>query len=294
MPELPEVETLRIQLSRLIQGLTVLTVTVRKQKSFIGRPDNVYGARIISLRRIAKILFIGFDNGLSIAVHLKMSGQLIYRGLQQKYSNFSDPYLINLPNSHTRVIINFTNGDRLFFNDMRMFGWMRIVKDQEAGSKRQEIYKNTIPSIHSLVKNIGPDPLSELNSKKFYRILHSSKQPVKLVLMDQEKIAGVGNIYANDALFLAGIHPKKPANIISEKKSDVLMKNLQKILSDAIKWKGASKQLYRDAYGRKGQVQDHFQVYDREGETCYRCGREIKKIKLGGRGTYFCPYCQRV
>lgn len=263
MPELPEVETLRLQLSQLVVGLTIKDIEILNPKSFIGGKRLILGKKIIGVRRFAKILVIDLADGLSLAIHLKMSGQLIYRGVKNK---------------HTRVIITFTNGVRLYFHDQRIFGWIRVVHD-----------------IAKMVNKLGPDPLKDLSVDKFKKILKSSKRPVKLVLMDQEKIAGVGNIYANDALFLSGIHPKTSANKLLDGQMVKLFRNLLKVLKDGIKWGGASRDHFRDVYGRKGQVQEHFYVYDKAGKKCINdCGNKIERIKLGGRGTFFCPKCQNL
>jgi len=280
MPELPEVETLRLQLSNLIIGQTIKDIKIFKNKSFIGDPHLAIGAKIKDIRRFAKILILDLSNDFSLAIHLKLSGQLIYRGSKQpKKLEVSDPLLHTLPNKHTRVIINFASGDILYFNDLRIFGWVKVIKST---------------NVKDVIKHLGPEPFKDLTLAKFREILQSSKKPVKLVLMDQEKIAGVGNIYANDALFLARIHPKTPANKISEKTAELLYLKLLKVLKDGIKWGGASENNFRDAFGRMGKVQEHFLVYGKEGENCPDgCGGKIKRISLGGRGTFFCPRCQR-
>lgn len=261
MPELPEVETLRLQFSRLIIGKTIKFIDVFNPKSFIGDSHIVIGKTINGIRRFAKILVIDLSDSLSLAVHLKMSGQLIYQSIPSKY---------------TRVIIKFTDGKWLLFNDVRKFGWIRVVKN-----------------VNDLIKHLGPEPLKDLTIEKFQNILKISKRPVKLVLMDQKKIAGVGNIYANDALFSAGIHPRVKASELSSDRVKNLYHKLLKVLKEGIKWRGASQNNFRDAYGKMGEKQKHFYVYDRTGEKCInKCGGIIKRISLGGRGTFYCPKCQ--
>lgn len=261
MPELPEIETLRLQLSRLIIGKTIKSIDILKPRSFVGDSRRAAGKKIIGVRRFAKMLVFDLSDGVKLAIHLKMSGQLIYNGVRNK---------------HTRVITTFEDGDCLCFNDQRIFGWIRVADD-----------------ITGLTQKLGPDPIKDLTVGKFEEILKTSGRPVKTVLMDQEKIAGVGNIYANDALFLAGIHPKTPANQLSQVKSKGLYLKLLKVLKEGIKWGGASKTNFVDAFGRKGHVQEHFYAYDRDGLECLNhCGAKIRKIKLGGRGTFFCPICQ--
>ncbi|MCL4338061.1 bifunctional DNA-formamidopyrimidine glycosylase/DNA-(apurinic or apyrimidinic site) lyase [Patescibacteria group bacterium] len=292
MPELPEVETIKLQLNSVLHGLIIKDVRILKPKSFIGSKEDITGEKIIGLRRFAKILVLDFKNGLSLAIHLKMSGQLVYRGKKQpKNLHIADPLLLSLPNKHTRVIVDFSNGDMLFFNDLRIFGWMRIVKSQTSNLKPQNLEGKYI-YLDNLVKNLGPEPFKDLTLNVFRKILKLSNKPVKAVLMDQERISGVGNIYANDSLFLSGIHPKRKATELSVYEINKLYVNLLKVLRDGLKWGGASENNFRDAFGEMGKVQEHFYVYGRDKEKCIRCGETIRKIKLGGRGTFFCPVCQ--
>jgi len=294
MPELPEVETLRLQLSQLIIGKTIKSIDILKPKSFIGKKEQVIGKKIVEVKRFAKILVIDLSNGLSLAVHLKMSGQLIFRqDIQLRYIWRHTKVVNDLSNKHTRVIITFVDGDRLYFNDQRMFGWIKVI--QNAKFKMQDDNaKLKIPYIYDLIKKLGPEPLRDLTLETFKKILKSSRKPIKLLLMDQEKIAGIGNIYANDALFLAKINPAEKANEIEDGSIVKLFNCLQKVLKDGIKWRGASKNHFRDVFGAKGKVQEHFHAYDREGEKCpNKCGSVIERITLGGRGTFFCPKCQR-
>jgi formamidopyrimidine-DNA glycosylase len=284
MPELPEVETLRLQLSSLIIGQTIKEIEILKAKSFTGDKREVIGKKIVGIRRFAKLLVFDLSNGLNLAIHLKMSGQLIYRNIKDQISKIknktgkTDPLLVNLPNKHTRVIIRFQSGANLYFNDLRIFGWIRVTK-----------------KVDDLIEKLGPEPFKDLTIDKFKEILHSSRKPIKPVIMDQEKIAGVGNIYANDVLFLAGIDPRKKANTLTDSQTVKLLNCLEKVLKDGIKWGGASEDNFRDAYGNYGKAQEHFCVYQRDGEKCLNnCGGTIERIKLGGRGTFFCPKCQQL
>lgn len=284
MPELPEIETLRLQLTDLIVGQKIKSIEILRKKCFFGEPSFILGRKIKGLRRFAKMLVIDLEGNLYVIVHLKMSGQLIIRSksIESRIKNrkiiITDPILKNLPNKHTRVIMSFVSGDKLYFNDMRMFGWMKIVGGQ---------------TLKNLIKNYGPEPFKDLTMEKFKRILAASKKPIKLLLMDQTKIAGVGNIYANDSLFLSGIHPKTGASTIENKRIEKLYNSLLLVLKEGIKYGGASRNNFRNAYGGKGEAQYHFRVYSKEGEMCPgRCGGRIKKIKLGGRGTFYCAICQ--
>ena len=278
MPELPEVETLKRQFSTILIGLKIKDIQILKTRSFLGDHKSVIGKKIIGIRRFAKILVIDLSSGLSLAVHLKMSGQLIYKGVRNK---------------HTRVIITFTNDDRLFFNDIRMFGWIKVVNNNPITQSSNNPINEKIQNINDLIKNLGPEPLRNLTLETFKNILKVSKRPVKLVLMDQQKMGGVGNIYANDALFLSRIHPITSANLLSESQAEKLYLKLIKVLKEGIKWRGASQNNFRDAYGAKGTKQEHFYVYDRAGKQCSnKCGETIKRMTLGGRGTFYCPICQ--
>ncbi|OGF98704.1 hypothetical protein A2153_01470, partial [Candidatus Gottesmanbacteria bacterium RBG_16_38_7b] len=189
MPELPEVETIRLQLSKLIIGSKIKDIQIFQRKSFTGDEKLLIGANISGLRRFAKMLVMDTDKGLLLAVHLKMTGQLIYKKFKLQNSNNKKE---TLPNKYTRVIINFTDGSKLFFNDLRRFGWIKAVKEQD---------------LEEIISKLGPDPM-EMGDSDFDKILKSAKKPIKLLLMDQEKLGGVGNIYANEALFAARIIPK--------------------------------------------------------------------------------------
>ncbi len=295
MPELPEVETIRLQLSQLVIGQTIKDIQILYKKSFIGDKKLLVGQKIIGIRRFGKILVIDLSNGLSLAVHLKMSGQLIYfqtTNNKQQITKKASEYKLH---KYTRLIIEFISGDKLYFNDQRKFGWARVARNDIDNSMIQCFnFTNNIINLGQLIKNLGPEPDRDLTINKFIRILKSSKRPVKLILMDQSKIAGVGNIYANEALFLAGIDPRKKANKLSEYRVIQLYNSLLKVLKEAVIKKGASRMNFVDVFGEKGKAQEHFFVYDREGEKCLnKCGEFIKKIKLGGRGTYFCQRCQR-
>lgn len=280
MPELPEVETIRLQLNTVLPGLTVKEIEIFSPKNFTGEKKEIIGKKITQIRRFGKMLIIDLDNGLSLGIHLKMTGRLIYRGSKQpKKLEVGDPQILTLPSKHTRVIIHFTNGDTLYFNDLRKFGWMKVLDSV----KRK-----------ALSGKLGIEPFTnDFTIENFQNVLKSSKKPIKLVLMDQEKIAGVGNIYANEALFCARIHPVKRVNALSNQQSEKLFDCINEILKKAIKWKGASDDDYLDAFGQKGEVQKHFLVYNQKGKPCpNKCGGKIEKIQLGGRGTYYCPNCQ--
>lgn len=280
MPELPEVETIKLQLNTVLPGLVIKKIEILSPKNFVGNKKTVIGKKIKGLRRFGKMLVIDTEGKESLAIHLKMTGRLIYRGKKQpKNLQVQDPKIQKLPSLHTRIIIYFTNGDTLYFNDLRKFGWIKVLD---------------VSSIKYQVSRLGIEPFTkEFTLENFQKVVSLSNKPVKLLLMDQEKIAGVGNIYANDALFAARIHPKSPARKLNPEEVGLLYNKISEILKKAIKWKGASDDAYVDAFGEKGEVQEHFLVYARNKEKCLNnCGSTIKKIKLGGRGTFYCPNCQ--
>ena len=219
-----------------------------------------------------------------------MTGQLVYRiknyelRIKDKTKEKDSRYdTEELPNKYTRVIIGFDNGGKLYFNDLRKFGWLKVVKDLDAISGEK----------------YGPEPFSkEFTIKYLKEILSRWGRPIKLLLMDQKKIAGIGNIYANEALFCAGIAPHYRGKELAKdhpEKIDKLYYCIKKILLEAIKFGGstASDDAYRNVEGEKGRMQEKLKVYGRAGEKCFQCGKIIKRMTIGGRGTFFCPACQR-
>lgn len=289
MPELPEVETIRLQLDGALKGLRITGVEVLNKKSFIGEVREVRGVRVVGVRRRGKITIIELEGGVGLAIHLKLTGQLIYkeakkqRSKEAKIENQNDgPFAITkLPNKYTRVIISFDNGGRLYFNDLRLFGWVRVIRDvREIGEGK-----------------LGPEAIDEesFTLEYFKNILAKSKKPIKLLLMDQEKLAGVGNIYANEALFKAGILPTRSGNSLNEEEIQRLRDSILSVLKEAIEHKGSSDkdEAYRQITGEKGEEQNHLQIYGKDGQKCPKCGGTIKRIKLGGRGTFFCSRCQK-
>lgn len=282
MPELPEVETIKLQLSTVLPGLTIKDVEVRSKKIFPGDPKKIIGKKVVKLRRFSKALVIDLNGGVSLVVHLKMTGQLVFDSDKRQVKKQDQiKWDTDYPtDKHTHVVITFTNGDKLYFNDLRKFGWMQIFDS----NKVEEI---------PYVKKLGPEFLKDLKFEQFALILGKSNKPIKLVLMDQEKMGGLGNIYANDGLWCAKIDPREKANKLKSDEVKKLFNCLEKILKQAIIWKGASDNNYRDAFGQKGDVQNHFLVYNRQNSPCQRCGTAIKKMSLGGRGTYYCPECQK-
>lgn len=280
MPELPEVETTKQYLAPRIVGKRIKKIKILTEKQFIGNPKEVEGLKIIDLQRRAKILVWQLEKGLFILIHLKLTGQLVYaRKLKDKKAIFSRSIPLSggatLPGRTTRIII-YLNQGTVFFNDLRKFGWIKVVKDKKE------------------LEKMGVEPLSKkFTPKSLAKILSSSRRAVKAVLMDQKKIAGIGNIYANEILWEARIDPRKPANQV--KKINQLHQAIIKLLKKGIKYGGSS--TADDAYikpsGESGGYQKYLKVYQKDGEPCPRDKTLIKRIKINNRSTFFCPTCQK-
>ena len=269
MPELPEVETIRGQLEKEIVGCTVADVWYDREKMLRPSPEafleGVRGKKIGGVRRRAKLLVFEVGEGFFVC-HLRLSGRLFVRQQGDK------------PDDYAHVILQFKGDKELRFSEMRLFGYMEYLPDQA--------------SLGRILSKYGPEPLDDLTGDKFYSILQKTVKPVKVALLDQAKLSGVGNIYANDALFLAKIHPQTPASSLTRKQSDSLLKAIEQVLKEGLKYGGASDQWYLQVHGEKGSYQEHFKVYGRTGQDCDVCGTKIERIALGGRGTFLCPKCQ--
>ena len=304
MPELPEVETIRIGLSKLLPRLVVKDVWHDWPKSFPNAPADVarflVGANVKRVRRRAKVLIIELSSGYSLVIHLKMTGQLVFTSKNQLQSSVAsrqsqverkrfagghptDSLIGKLPDKTTRVIIDFTDGSKLFFNDQRKFGWMRLLPTAE------------VPQI-DFMKTVGPEPLEDnFTVDKFIeRLMTRKNSPIKAVLLDQKVLAGVGNIYADESLWLAKIHPSTSANSISRSKMVALYNAVRDVLSLSIKNGGSTDRNYVNAKGERGRYLEFAQVFRKVGQPCPRCGTEIVKIRVAGRGTHICPRCQKL
>lgn len=286
MPELPEVETIRLGLQKYLVGHEIEKIEVRLAKMLTGNIEFVHGRKVSGVRRFGKGLVVDLDNDYSIAIHIKMTGQLIYKGTRvPKGTKVSEKTGGELPNAHTHVIFHLDQGAILYYNDIRQFGWMKIVESKKLQEIRffRELGKEIFPSS-------GQEPLT---SSQFKEIICKAKGPIKPLLMDQKKIGGVGNIYANDALYVAGIDPKRKANSLSADETKRLFEALKHVLAKGLEVGGASEWQYVNALGQTGGYQNFFQVYGKQGTKCLRCGEIIQKSIMGGRGTFFCPGCQQ-
>lgn len=274
MPELPEVETIKKGLDQFVVGRTITDVDVRTPKTMHGDAKQIIGGKVKGVRRYGKGLIIDLSNGYSLAVHVKMTGQLIYRENHIPASELGSA----LPDKFTRVVFTLDKGI-LFYRDMRLFGWIYVLKTEDVMD---------LPYF----KELGPEPFKDLTEEKFIKILQGVRSPIKVTLMDQKRMAGIGNIYANDALYRAKIHPKRPANSLTEQEAKALFAAIEEVLKKGIEAGGASEWQYVDIFGGKGKYQNFFLVYRKDGKPCPRCGTIIESIRLGGRGTFFCPECQ--
>jgi formamidopyrimidine-DNA glycosylase len=286
MPELPEVETIKRSLQKAIVGKKIKDIEIRRPKIFQGDKSEVIGREILGVERRGKILIINLSEEKALLVHFKLTGQMVWvpKAGEQVTLGHPIPFAgIQLPAKTTHVIFDI-DGGKLFYNDLRQFGWIKVIANSKLQIANSEIGK------------LGLEPFDkEFTVEYLQKIFSKTSKPIKLVLMDQEKIAGVGNIYANDALFEAGISPLKPAKQLNNLAIEQLRKAIIKVLEEGLKYGGSS--AADEAYIRPdttpGEYQKHFRVYQRAGQKCLRCGRVIKRINLGGRGTFYCPKCQK-
>lgn len=282
MPELPEVQSIRNQLEKFVVGHKVLSVEVKNKKI---APDDfkpIIGAKFKVIRRFGKVLVFDFNNGYSTVSHIKLTGQFIYRGPNlKKPPALSKKVVDGVPGKHTHVIFNLDKNGHLYYNDIRRFGWIKLTKTKE------------VPDF-GFIKKLGPEPFGKLDFKTFQGILAKTKRQIKVVLMDQSKMGGIGNIYANDALWDSKIAPSLPANKLTETQVKNLYHSIEKVLKRGIEMGGASELAFVTPDGGEGSYQKYFLAYGKQGTLCPRCKKEkFKKITLGGRGTYYCPQCQK-
>ncbi len=285
MPELPEVETIRIGLSKKVLGLKIKDITVLSPKSFQGEIKDIQGKVVRDVFRRAKVLGVTLESDLTVLVHLKMTGQLIYQGETNLVGGHPTKDMVGeMPNRSTRVVITFSDDSKLFFNDQRRFGWMKVVRSNELG-----IMNN------GFLNKLGPEPLDEEFSWQILKekLLRRKTMPVKVAIMDQEIVSGVGNIYAAEAVFLAKIDPRKKVKDLTDQEVKRLHQGIIKSLQDGIRYGGSSREHYVNAEGQKGDFLDYAFVYGREGKECKLCQTKLLKIKQSGRGTVFCPLCQK-
>lgn len=281
MPELPEVETIRRGLEKYSVGHSIQKVEIINPGPFQGEVKNVEGARILSVRRIGKGLIIDLSNKYSLGIHIKLTGQLIFRDPQTQKIPVSPQKVGTIPNKFTHVIFHLDKDAILYYNDQRRFGWIKVVKTEEIAS---------LP----FFKSMGPEPFKDLTQEKFEEIVAGKQTKIKPFIMDQTKIGGIGNIYANDALYRAKIDPRRPAKSLNKEEVKLLYESIIKVMEKSFEEGGASELSFVNALGQEGNYQRHSLVYAKPGKPCSRKdGGIIKRIALGGRGTFFCEVCQK-
>ncbi|MEA3273291.1 MAG: bifunctional DNA-formamidopyrimidine glycosylase/DNA-(apurinic or apyrimidinic site) lyase [Patescibacteria group bacterium] len=290
MPELPEVETIKRGLNRKAKGKKIKKLWTDHAKmvkglSFSQLEREIKNTRIVKISRRAKNLLLELSNGNSLWIHLKMTGHLLFKS--------KNPTLKELEflekdkfNAYIHFTFYFNDGSQLDFSDLRKFGRIKLIK-----AKINEILKH--PDKYGLAK-IGQEPLlKKFSSQKLQEILNGNNRVIKIVLMDQSLIAGIGNIYASEILFNAKINPRRRAETIKQDEVKRLHRSMVNLLTKAIKFKGTSVNDYRSLSGEKGNFQKMLKVYQKTGKKCHRCGKIIKRIKQGQRSTFYCSHCQR-
>lgn len=285
MPELPEVETVRRGLERLIVGKTITSISHDNPKSFpnpISEVDEfMIGARVSAVRRRAKVLLIDLSSSYTLVTHLKMTGQLVYVGGERFGAGHPNDSLVGvLPDKSTRVTVTFDDGI-LFFNDQRKFGWMRLIPTI------------SVPEI-DFMKRVGPEPLEdEFTADVLYERLQRRKNTtIKAALLDQSVVAGIGNIYADESLWGAKIHPATLVGAIQASSIEHLVSEIKGVMLLSIEKGGSTDRNYVNAEGKRGSYIDFARVFRRENLPCPRCGTTIIKTRVAGRGTHLCPSCQ--
>ncbi|SYZ72050.1 Formamidopyrimidine-DNA glycosylase [Candidatus Zixiibacteriota bacterium] len=273
MPELPEVETVVRGLRRTVLNRLIASIYINSPKLarayFEGDIQSLAGHKIVAVERRGKNILIEFDGHLTLWVHLKMTGHFYYL-----------PY--DAPtDKHDHLIFYFKGGaNSLHFNDYRRFGYMRLGPTEKILARKD-------------LTELGPEPL-EIKLREFIGLFHSTKRMIKPALLDQTFLAGLGNIYTDEALYLARIHPRRMTHTLSEKKLAELHRIIQALLRKAINKTGTSVDSFSGVDGKPGGFQKYLKVYGREGEKCFRCGAVIRRVKIGSRSSHFCPRCQRL
>ena len=333
MPELPEVETVRRGLADLLPGRTIKTARqIDSPKSFPNADADVkqfmIGAKVLLVKRRAKVLLIELSSKYSLVIHLKMTGQLVFVGDRTEIANPklseytlqggapvafgsqptaatasdklgltisvgdvperfgaghpNESLIGELPDRSTRAIIEFDDGSHLYFNDQRKFGWVKLMPTLE------------VPNI-DFMKKVGPEPLeADFTAREFHdRFKRRARTNIKAALLDQTVIAGVGNIYADESLWGAKIDPRRLVSDLSDAEFKLLYQELRAVMNLAIEKGGSTDRNYVNAEGKRGSYMDFARVFRREGKACPRCGHTIEKIRHAGRGTHFCPNCQK-
>ena len=278
MPELPEVETVRRGLNNFILQQKITKITSLCDKSLIGKSTT---GKVVQLRRFGKALVIDLDNQKSLLIHLRMTGQLIFDGKERYAAGHpSENFIAKLPNKQTRVIIKFENGT-LYFNDQRKFGFIKIIGTNEVEND-------------AFIKKLAKEPWQMQPNELYEKFQKHKNSLIKATILDQTIICGLGNIYADESLFMASVHPARRAGSLSKQETKDLLLAAREVMQMSIDSGGSTMATYVKADGTKGDYLEKFaKVFRREGQPCKKCGTAIVKIKVAGRGTHICPNCQR-
>ena len=282
MPELPEVETIRRGLKEFIIRKKITKIEVFCDKSFLGDPKVPENQTIINIRRFGKALILDLENNTSLMIHLRMTGQLIYDGKERYAAGHpSENFVAELPNKQTRVVIKFKDGT-LYFNDQRKFGFIKSIKTNAVEDD-------------PFIKKLAKEPWNMKAEELYNKLQRHKNSYIKAVILDQSIICGLGNIYADEALFAAKIHPERRSGSLSREETRQLLDSACDVMQKSIESGGSTMATYVKADGTRGDYLEKFsQVFRREGQPCPRCGNEITKIRVAGRGTHICPNCQEL
>jgi len=287
MPELPEVETVRLQLLQKICNKTIDSVEVFHSKIVAHDEtidDRLRGKTIKTIERIGKLLIFSFTNeeDLFLLAHLKMTGQFFYVDIEGEVTGGGHTMLgltgSQWPHRHSRVAFHFTDHTTLYFNDMRLFGYTKVATQAEVETARQ---------------GFGPEPIDPaFDCEWFVTSLRKKKAPVKAALLDQSFVAGLGNIYVDEALWRVGVRPTRRCHRMTKAEAAALCAAAGDVMRESIAVGGTTFQNFKDTGGAYGNFKDFLQVFGKQGSPCPECGTTIKKIRVAGRGTHYCPTCQ--
>lgn len=283
MPELPEVETIKRGLERLILHKKISRVEILNEKSWRGMDaERVLGQEIVEFDRRGKALLMRLSNNLWMMAHLRMTGQMIVVGAGEKFAagHPDGNFTAEMPSRHTRIWFEFDDGSHLYFNDLRKFGFIKLT--DELGLQEDDF-----------LRKLAPEPWDMSSDEFWARLQKHPNSPIKAVLLDQHIIAGVGNIYADEACFIARIFPGVKVREISRETADKLLAGVCEVMQASIDSGGSTMKDYVRADGTKGSYLEKFaQVFRRDGDCCRVCGAKILKTRVAGRGTHYCPECQ--
>ncbi len=290
MPELPEVETVKNDLKPLLRDKKIKKIRIRLSK-LVQMPDKLFchlteNQVITNVRRRAKMLLIDLKNGQTVVIHLKMTGQLVFvsaKGKTQTGGHYILGGTEHLPNKYTHVIFELSKGSFLYFNDLRQFGYLLIKSTKELSDFFE-------------LKKLGPEPFDKSFTFQYFfdSLKRKKRSPIKLALLDQSILVGLGNIYVDESMFWSGIKPTRKVGSLNKEELKRLFQVIPKVLKKAIQKRGTTMRNYRDGLGREGGMLKYLKVYGREGKLCQRCKKaKIKRIRQGSRSTHYCPNCQK-